>query len=104
MLFQIRRCEVWYYAPSKPLKLSCDASKSGLGTVLLQDDIPIAYASKALTPTQSNYAQIEKELLAILFACQKFDDYVCGHPVYVETDHKPLKIIMKKPLFSTPVR
>ena len=93
-----------YYDPSKPLKLSCDASKSGLGAALLQDDIPIAYASKALTPTQSNYAQIEKELLAVLFGCQKFDDYVYGHHVYVETDHKPLEVIMKKPLFSTPVR
>ena len=44
-----------YYDPNKPFKLSCNASKSGLhvGAVLLQNDIPIAYASKALTPTRS---------------------------------------------------
>ena len=40
-----------------------------MGAVLLQDDHPIAYASKSLTPTQQNYAQIEKEMLANVFGC-----------------------------------
>ena len=80
-----------YYDVKKPVKLTCDASQNGLGAAIMQDNIPIAYASKALTPTQTNYAQIEKELLAVLFACRKFDDYIYGKsPVIVETDHQPL--------------
>ncbi len=68
-----------------------DASSKGMGAVLLQDRYPIAYASKSLTTTQQNYAQIEKEMLAIALGCKKFHDYVYGIPkITVETDHKPL--------------
>lgn len=55
-----------FFDPSKPTKISVDASSKGMGAVLLQDDHPIAYASKSLTPTQQQYAQIEKEMLAIV--------------------------------------
>ena len=48
-------------------KISVDASSKGMGAVLLQDESPIAYASKLLTQCQQNYAQIEKELLVIVF-------------------------------------
>ena len=56
-----------YFNPKRPVKLFVDASSKGLGAVLLQDNHPIAYASKALTTCQQNYAQIEKEMLAIVF-------------------------------------
>ena len=65
-----------YYDPAKPVTLSVDASSKGLGAVLLQGDQPIAYESRALTPTQQKYAQIEKETLAIVFGTQKFHQYV----------------------------
>ena len=65
-----------YFDPMKPTKISVDASSKGMGTVLLQDDHPIAYASKLLTPAQQNYAQIEKEMFAIVFECHKFHDYI----------------------------
>ena len=58
-----------YFDPHKPTKLSVDASSKGLGAVLLQDGHPIAYASTALMQTQQNYAQIEKEMLPIVFEC-----------------------------------
>ena len=50
--------------------LQCDASMNGLGTCLLQNNQPVAYASRSLTPTEVQYAQIEKEMLAIVFGTQ----------------------------------
>ena len=56
-----------YYDHEKSITLSVDASSKGLGAVILQEGKPIAYASRALTPTQERYAQIEKETLAIVY-------------------------------------
>ena len=91
-----------YYDSSKPLALQTDASKYGLGAVLLQDNKPVAYASKSLTQCEINYPQIEKEMYAILFGCKRFHQYVYGHKVNVETDHKPLVSIMRKGIHSAP--
>ena len=94
-----------FFDPSKPTTISVDASSKGIGAVLLQDQCPIAYASKSLTTTQQHYAQIEKEMLAIVFGCLKFHDYIYGLPeVDVETDHKPLETILRKPLHAAPAR
>ncbi|KFM57554.1 Transposon Ty3-I Gag-Pol polyprotein, partial [Stegodyphus mimosarum] len=93
-----------YYDINMPVVLSVDASQEGLGAVLLQNNLPVAYASKALTDTQKNYAQIEKETLAIVFACEKFHQYIFGKCFIVESDHKPLETIFKKPLNKCPVR
>lgn len=89
-----------YYDAKKSLTLQVDASSTGLGAALIQEDRPIAYASKALTPTQERYAQIEKVLLAVVFGCAKFAEYIVGRDVTVESDHKPLEAIMKKPLHA----
>ena len=75
---------------------------SGLGASLMQYGYPVAYASKALTPTETNYAQIEKERLAIVFGVERFEGYVCGRKIFIDTDHKPLESIMKKSLLSAP--
>jgi len=61
-----------YYDPSKPLTLSVDASSKGLGAVLLQDGKPLAYAPRALTPTQERYAQIEKETSQLCMEHRRF--------------------------------
>ena len=80
-----------------------DASLPGLGAALIQEGQPIAYAnSEALTPTQQNYAQIKKELLAMVFSCAKFEEYIVGRAVTIETDHKPLESIIKKPFHASP--
>ena len=71
---------------------------------MLQDGKAVAYVSRALTKTEQEYAQIEKELLAILFALERFHTYVYGRKITVETDHKPLISIMKKALTSAPRR
>ncbi|XP_060076924.1 uncharacterized protein K02A2.6-like [Ylistrum balloti] len=93
-----------YFDPGKPITLQCDASEAGLGACLMQDDHPVAYASRALTTTERNYAQIEKELLAVVFGLERFETYVYGKKVLVESDHKPLEIICKKSLASAPKR
>ena len=49
-----------------------NASQSGLGVALMQKGQPVAFASRALTPTEMRYAQIQKELLAIVFGCEHF--------------------------------
>ena len=70
----------------------------------MQDDHVFAFASRLLSDTEKNYAQIEKELLAVVFALDKFDQYVYGWQVIVETDHKPLLPIMKKAILQAPKR
>ena len=85
----------------KPVTVSCDVSNFGLGAVL-QENKPIAYASRALTDTEKRYAQIEKQLLAVVYALEKFNQYVYGKTVQVESDHKPLESITKKSLCQVP--
>ena len=90
---------------AEDVTIQCDASQAGLGAALMQGGQPVAYASRALTDTETRYAQIEKELLAIVFACNKFDAYIYGRGVVnVESDHQPLESIMQKPLNDAPKR
>ncbi len=70
----------------------------------MQDGRPVAYASRTLTDTETRYAQIEKELLAVVFTCTNFRDYVYGKSTIVETDHQPLVTILKKPIHTAPAR
>ena len=93
-----------FFDENKKLTLSVDASSKGLGATLLQDKKPVAYASRALSKAECNYSQIEKEMLAIVWGCKKFHDYVAFRNVHVESDHKPLESIMKKPLYDVPLR
>ena len=93
-----------HYQPNEPLTLQVDASSYGLGAALLQNDKPVAYASRSLTKTEQNYAQIEKECLSVVYGLERFDQYTFGRHVLVENDHKPLEMILKKTLVSTPKR
>ena len=90
----------------KDLVIQCDASEGGPGAALLQDGRPMAYASRALTAAERNYAQIEKELglLAIVFSTERSHQYTYGRSDVVESDHKPLESILAKPLVFTPKR
>jgi hypothetical protein len=93
-----------YYDPQKKLVLQCDASNKGLGATLLQDGKPIAYKSRSLTDTETRYATIEKEMLAVIWGLEKFHQYTYGRSVLVKSDHKPLEAIVKKPLNKAPKR
>ena len=68
----------------KTVKIQVDASKSGIGAVLLQDDRPTAYVSKSLTAMEQRYAPIQLEMLAVVFKCQRFHLYIYGKKVITE--------------------
>ena len=93
-----------YFDVRKPVVLQVDASMKALGAALLQDGKPVAFASKALTSTESRYANIERELLAVVYGCERFHNYLYGRPFVVESDHKPLSSIHVKHLNSSPAR
>jgi hypothetical protein len=97
-----------FFDPNKEIKISSDASSFGLGAVLLQKHdnewMSVAYASRVMSDAETRYAQIEKEMLAISFACEHFHQYIFGQAVEVETDHKPLVSIFKKSLNDCPLR
>ena len=97
------------YSPSLDTMISADASSYGLGAVLLQKHSeewkPVAFVSRTLTETEQRYAQIEKEALAVTWACERFEDYLLGIPFLIETDHKPLvPLLGNKSLDDLPPR
>ena len=93
-----------YFDPNIPAEIEVDASMNGLGAALIQSGKPIAFSSKALTPTESRYANIERELLAVVYGSEKFHTYVFGKSVTVYSDHKPLENIILKQLSLAPPR
>jgi hypothetical protein len=85
---------------SLPFEIMCDASDYTVGAVLGQrkdkKSYVIYYASKSLNSAQMNYTTTEKQLLAVVFACEKFRSYLVGSPVVVFSDHSALKYLLSK--------
>ena len=85
---------------NKKFEIMCDASDFAMGTVLGQRIEKtfkvIYYASKTFNEAQENYSTTEKDMLAIIFACEKFRPYILGSHVIVHTDHEAIKYLMSK--------
>ena len=77
---------------SKPFRidLGADASDVAVGAELSQNEQPVAFYSKKLTPTETRYHVTDWELLAIYQACMKWKQYLHGHKYTIYTDYKPL--------------
>ena len=108
-----------FFNQDLPLYIEVDASKKGIGAVMLQPDKntkntsnlpiannlrPVAYASKTLTSCEGNYSNIERELLGVLFSVLHFKHLTYGHKVHIITDHKPLVSLFRKSLTSASPR
>ncbi|TWW58996.1 Retrovirus-related Pol polyprotein from transposon 17.6 [Takifugu flavidus] len=83
------------YSPNRATKVAADASSFGLGGVLSQKHLsgewrPVAFISRSMTEAECRYAQIEKEALALTWACERFQSYLIGMDFLIQTDHKPL--------------
>ncbi|CAM8990537.1 unnamed protein product [Rhodiola kirilowii] len=83
-----------------PFEIMCDASDYAVGAVLGQKVdkkvVVIYYASRTLDSTQRNYSTTEKELLAVVFALEKFRSYLLGAKVIVYSDHAAIHYLMNK--------
>jgi len=79
---------------TKPFVLTTDASNEALGAILSQgpiiQDLPIAYASRTLNNVKKRYSVTEKELLAIVWGCKYYRQYLFGRKLTIVTDNKPL--------------
>ena len=81
-------------------EIMCDASDFAMGAVLGQRNEKIFrtiyYASRTFNEAQENYSTTEKEMLAVVFACEKFRQYILGSHVIIHTDHAAIKYLMSK--------
>ena len=88
-----------HYDGRKPMRLVTDASPQGLGAVLMQVDQtgnerPVRFASRSFTKAEKNYAQVEREGLAVIFGVSRFKQYLWGRRFTLVTDSKPLATLL----------
>ena len=91
-------CALQYSNHEDPIVIQVDASTIGVGAALLQQGRVVSYHSRALTPTQQRYSNIEHECYGLVNGIEHFHHYVFGQDFVVQTDHQPLVQLTKKPV------
>ena len=85
---------------NKEFEITCDANDYEMGAVLGQKTKKIFkaiyYASKTFNEAQENYSTTEKDMLAMVFACENFKPYILGSHVIIHTNHAAIKYLMSK--------
>jgi hypothetical protein len=81
---------------SKPFIIECNASRDGIGAVLMQIGQPLAYLSQGLKGKSFSLSTYEKELLALVMAIRKWRHYLLGHSFKVRTDQQALKYLLEQ--------
>lgn len=92
-----------HFDPYQKIKLQVKTSWKGLGTTSIQNAMPVTFISKALTPVEQYYTNIEQEVLAV-YGCERFPNYLFHHSFALESYHKPLAAIHVKHLSVAPPR
>ena len=87
-----------YFNNEEPTTIQVDARSIGVSAALMQQGKVVSYHSRALTPTQQHYSNIERECDGLVNGVKHFHHYVFGHEFTVQTDHQPLVNLTKKPL------
>ena len=105
-----------YFNSNLSIYIETDASEKGIGVMMLQPDNsventsytevpnnlrPVFYASKTLTMTESNYSNVECEMLGVVFSVLHFKHFMYGRQIHIITDHKPLITLFAKNLATT---
>jgi hypothetical protein len=85
---------------TKPFIVECDASGTGIGGVLMQEQNPITFMSQALHGKNLAMSTYDKEMLALVLAVQKWRPYLMGQQFIVRTDHKSLKYLWEQRIIS----
>ena len=93
-----------YFDRNKETILQTDASKKGFGAVILQEEQPIYYASRALTSAEKNYQNFEREAQAAVWGMEKFHYFLYGRKFILQTDQKPLVSIFRKHMIDVSPR
>ena len=92
---------LFHYDDKKELILACNVSQNGLGAVLshkMEDGSkhPISFASRTLAKVETNYSNLEREALVVIFGVKKFHQYLYGRQFILETDQKPLESLFNE--------
>ena len=93
-----------YFDRNKETILQTDASKKDFGAVILQEEQPIYYASRALTSAEKNYQNLEREAQAAVWGMEKFHYFLYGRKFILQTDQKPLVSIFRKHMIDVSPR
>ena len=96
---------LFFYDVEKPVTIQCNAFQFGSLVFILQYGKPMEYALRAMTKAEYNYAQIDREMLSIVFAARNFYQHIYGKELAViGNDHKQLETIVKKTMNKFPPR